>query len=1832
MLAECSIAFTYSPATTAWSTSATLRVDASLLGYHNEEHDETPSLNLSPLSATKRIGDHVEELSQLQLLVYLSRFHQLKEVVLEEEEEEETTVVHDGEEAEGSASPEQAPLISEEQLALTTLAAAAASTVNVSSPSRDVNSNQGKRSVLQSFWWRPFRSAIHHTQLRDLDALSSSEHSPKSTEEGKEGVLPSESPFHQRASIPKALFSTLLSSMPSSIGLDQEEMNEEGDGFVLHFDSLSSASDAPGSVAQPHESQVAASPNAAPAVKAVAEEDAGDVSAAVEKAATRRLPLSLSLPPVASSTVPATANALNPVAADSRVAATSADAEAAAAPQRRLLLLRPGGPAAAPPAVSDEPPRGRVLNISAAAAMAPPSPFPPTDTAALPEVKPEKPQISRTTTVKAEPPASAETSPQGNEMWIPHILSFVYPPPPSPSCTVTATSAAAGGGDVDGCTQRPCLRRRLVAVHLTFRDATASTPRSMRDVELTTALQWTRASVAACGWFARRRQSQQSDASRAMHASGSGYALITGGASLDSCWMCPSIASIHEGPRILAETSVKTLNNDDATAPAPLKAGPLADVWVKTVSASVFSSSLLPVVKLEAIESEECGAKASTPRSSTAPVLPCLSFSPTWLSQLACTFGPPALLSTSSTDSEACGDEHAVETAVHERLPGAPAPSHAHAWWPSPRISGLSWASTQISADCVKLRSVPVVSPSLLSSPSTSSLSLPWSVTCVCLRSDVYLADALHAYAFHLHTRWAQEGSTQREPISLPSCFPDVAHASSTPKSLRILVTRAAPASLVLSGGAVGGACGIVVADETARAAELTVLTTEAEGTGTVSAVARLSPQALRARVAVAAAVLQCFLRSAMDAEQLTHDSVSDGEVQQRHARASSLPPDRSVDMREADVRCACVARAIALQWVCTAAYVIPAGWSSVQQLLEEERVILTSASGVGHLLEKEKKDDITGGAAHTSADAALQLLRPLQRRYSRASLASLVWWSHTVKALQWTFSHSALTADLIFEQRRLCRWAAEPFAAASNGRPATPPLLPSSLAHAFLSATAAESREHASYARLSTVAELLKGSVDVQIQHLPTLNALQLQLEWRTKQAVTTSSETATAPELPFFLFVFVVDENTEESERQQDAHAAARGGAVRLYQVTPFTWSIPHSCTTAVGSTANLSLTVMHAADLVARRPDVFKDFSLHAVTGVSQTAKQQQQPRKGPGKRSRTASRAVANTTTTGDVKTEALWASGGKQSKKRSRAPARRRRRTAQGEEREESSSSSSSDESDAADSAEASQPSSSPKDSEGVADDGDTNFAAALAEDGGEQGDDGDTLFLNLGRNSTARKSKKASPASARFGEAKLYGAGTASALDTARVIPLVVYRRDAAAPLLDVEVRYADLLRAQLAAAGYTTSAYGTSAISATSALCRLVTHLTGFTTAHAAAADKIAQLQVRQEYASNLCTFSTAGSRAEAHALTKTGVLCAYAELLRGVLDSLTSTVEASAALRAVVDVDTVLSHALDAECVVAAVRSAMDEYARQDAVCRACMLSHDLEARFERLSAVVHSAGGGTATKRSTVEVKQRQRQLLELTKCNTNAIAAEWGTPSGDGEEKERERLLAAFYNSVLTTRLSARCRAWSSEEIRGQTSFAETNLWTRRGLATSLSADASAYASLVSTLLPNALPPQRRSEARLAVPSSAPAAASPAAPSSSAPFRLQLVATPAAARNAPSSRMPPSMSRAAASGAVPFRGDVLSFCPSSEQPQLLSRRRLEELCATHLHSPASSSCSSPAKGDTAFSLLAASAQALLTNSSVAPVTQEKTAAAASLGLVVAQLAHTAAGEER
>ncbi|KAG5472342.1 hypothetical protein LSCM1_03741 [Leishmania martiniquensis] len=1247
----------------------------------------------------------------------------------------------------------------------------------------------------------------------------------------------------------------------------------------------------------------------------------------------------------------------------------------------------------------------------------------------------------------------------------PFLLSFAYPDWTEKAAP--APAAVKGG--------------RTVAVCLDFAtvDAVGTTSSSGA---VSAAEHCSRMNVASCGWprenLSRGVASSDLDAQCNARRASQGYSLVVGDASRQSCcWMCPLVAAVLPGEAGYCH---------DATCKAPINccagevhAGPLLDVWVRAVSGRQLAvhqtgwrnardfPQLAAKCTLKGQPHSEEGATLAQDVCG-APVMSSLSYEPSqplftavftasWLSQLCCVFTPCSI---------------AVPQYLHPHARGVRNPRPARrAIWTSSCSSSLVWVATQVTQDCIMthprfLTNSKSPQP-LRSSDRRDSLRYYW------LRSDPHQCDALHRHICRVLACWESRSSTpsSASPSRSSSSPYAKSNAAAAFSSLDIIVTKANPTTLSLRGGAVGNASTVLVAAETldtaaleAECAEEGLSVANATPPAAAAGVRRLSPSALRARVAITAAVLQHLMwglvkwsdTGCKDEVPRTTDVERGTESDpERGASTAPSPPPREQDLTLSEamtLRLVCAARALAMHWVCGSPSLLRNAPTSLMNFLAEERLLLSSVLSVGRLLKEAlvsvPKPAAAWGSAKSPSTTRLYALFRFKTPYASASLAALAWLSRHAADTQLLREDGLVSLRLHEAERLLLRSASAFQETPQYSKPAmhrwssgecSPVGLCSQGEEPYLRSSRGDG---ATVAALLAPQALLRGKVNVRIEHVAVMNAFIVHLEWTTMGSTAVcdapllalSQEGQANIELPFLLLVFVVaddaggaaQDSTGSSPSSDDDSLtrthSVRGCTVRLYQVTPFSWHLSAAACAASGFTARTSQLLMHALDLVARRPDIFEEFHVQTVTGlgIDETASKTGSARtRGMAKRSHGRQCGPAGDPVTAasrkhEVRAEATPASS-------ARAPFRagkRRRACASDDDANDDGSVTS-----------------------GRGDDGSGDAKAP--------GDDDDTLVLRIGSSRGCRAVSAAapSPGSAPGRRQRPHGGshdgadGTSlSFVDTVRVVPIAVFRPDAAAPLLEVEVSQASQLAAQLA--GFSRRAANSSPCNneeddgvqeeVSRVLYALLDHWIGFSALHAAAPRYIEDLRARRRQGSVEQATQRGGMSAQTGALADVCVLHAYAAMLRNLWRELTGRSPSSSLSRITsplmsspltryMPVHMLRAHLLDPACVARAINVAIAEYARQDVECRRRLLflERDAAAQWDLEEADeddMREGGAGSAAgvrrRRPPKQTQQRHRQRLQAEMAIEAAVHDTWASLA-----TQAATLATVFYAEVL-----------------------------------------------------------------------------------------------------------------------------------------------------------------------------------------------------------------------
>ncbi|KAG5496580.1 hypothetical protein JIQ42_03410 [Leishmania sp. Namibia] len=1489
----------------------------------------------------------------------------------------------------------------------------------------------------------------------------------------------------------------------SGSGLLEDKLEEEGEGgggdrLVLHFDSSSLSTSSPPS-ASCAEAVIADEASLASATVA---EEANRVSAVELAPSVESLPAPVG--PAAVPRILGAAIEASTSTTVHRAATESIETSVSRAP-RRLLLLCPGSgnapcslstsssgavqPAAPRSSVLSSAGGSRVLHINAVDAAkadtlsAVPSQKAPlttpllapavTTTNAATEASSSSVNVAATAPSTTLTSAPAESGAPESCEEQPFLLSFAYPdflaegatPAEQPQTLSPALAALKG--------------LRTVAVYLEF-SAVGFSEATFGPDDVPIATPCSRGNVASCGWqrenFSRSVASSELDEHCTAHRVSHGYSVIVGDASRQSCcWMCPLVAAVLPGDG--ACCSVAPYQLPISSGKGELHAGPLLDVWVRAVSGRQLSAPQkghrnahgFPysrkecalkdqphpqegVAKLEGATFAKgvCGAPAVSLSYEPSRPLFTTVFTASWLSQLCCVFTPCRVAM-----------RYYRHPLTHDVLNPR---SARRVMWPSSHLPSLVWVATQVTQDCI------VTHPRFLTGSKSSqpprSSEIRGGLRYFWLRSDPHQCDALHRYLCRVFARWASTASTPfwASPSHLCSSSYPGSDAVAAYFPLDIIVTKANPPSLSLRGGAVGTASTVVMADEALRTAALEVENAEvgpSSATATPPATAagrrRLSPSALRARTAITAAVLQHLMWGAVKwvdksgEGEMPRTADAEGRVEKDPGRAkATLPPPRKQHAtlleKGADSRLVCAARALAVHWVCGSPSVSRNAPTSLMDFLAEERLLLSSVLSVGRLLKGACAGALDPVEVPTTSRQSA-LLR-FATQYASASFAALGWLSHHAADTQLLREDGFVSLRLHEAERTLLRSASALQATSGHGRLAahrwsTGEGLPFGLCSQVEEPYPRSSRGDGAPSAAEAVPQmLLRGKVNVRIEHTAVMNAFMVHLEWTTVGSTVVcdapppvrSQDIHAKVELPFLLLVFVVADDVGGAAQASSAPSLTSddeslmrtrgvgGCTARLYQVTPFSWHLSAAACAANGSTAHTTHLLMHALDLVARRPDVFEGFHVQAVTGLgidetaaaAASARSRRTAKRARGRRGGPLAASAAAASRKHEVRAEAAPPC-------RTGAPFRavKRRRACV---------------------------------SDGEAD-SDGSETSARGEDGGRDAKahdaDASTLVLRLGSSrgfhGTAAAVPSADSAPARrprpdSGPCEGSSVTSLSFIDTVRVVPVVVFRQDAAAPLLEVDVSQASQLAAHLARLGRraanSTSCSdkddGEAQEEASRVLHALLDHWIGFSSLHAAAPHYIEKLRVRQRQRSLGQIAQLGGMSANAGALADRCVLHAYTGVLRSLWRELahlppssslptTFSPSASSPPPRFMSADALRPHVLAPACVARAVEVAIAEYVRQDVECRRgfLFLERDAAAQWELEEADEEDkreGGAGSAAgmrrRKLTKQTQQCHRQRLQAEMAIETAAHMTWAPLF-----TQKAALVRVFYAEVL-----------------------------------------------------------------------------------------------------------------------------------------------------------------------------------------------------------------------
>ncbi|XQJ28971.1 hypothetical protein NXY56_005005 [Leishmania guyanensis] len=1690
MDAEVALTFVFHPSTDIWTSEAHLRVNVEAVGGHDgSAHCDAAGRALGGCAALSSSAA-----SSCTLLIYVSRHHTLRRVFVQEED--------DATESFTDEVPGATAVLSSSSDAMLGLSCK--------------GSRLSRCIEVQHYSWEPCRRPIRHhsTSDREAAALAMSSDSRRRPSRGEKvialthrhgetettsvgaGTSPSSHPH---------VFSSSSTAFPEGM-LDDEEDEDGGGGgrLVLQFDS--SSSPPPSSPLSALRSEVA--------VDDIAPLSSTNGVKGVKKAVTVEATpsaeiLSAHVGATAAPRISNAATAASTNATLNKAATENVEGSVSNAP-RRLLLLRPGTdgapcslstpssmgvqPGVPLSATLDSSRGGRVLNINTVTSAktdalsavriqeAPRTALPPSlvaPTTRATEAKKRAPNVAAavppTTFIRT---SAASGAPERHE-WQPFLLSFAYP-----SGLTSATSTAQQAQPLPSAPTAMTGRRAVVAVHLEFTAVTFGEISSDADTALPVA-PCSRGSVASCGW-ARQCRSRSilspvvyshDTARRTSH----GYSIIVGDASWQSCClMCPQVAAVlPEDNDCCCGTTCESAVNSGT---GEVRAGPLLDVWVRAVSGrqlsaqqrrrchrDTFPSSMeecMPnnqpqpqhgSVKLEGAMKDEgvCRVPAASLLSSE-PSQPLFTavFTASWLSQLCCVFTPPSI---------------AMSPCRHPHTGDALWPRRARrSLWPSSRSSSLLWVATQVTQDCV------VTHPRCLTDSTSAqrlcSSEVKGEVRYWWLRSDPRQSDVLHWYFCRVLACWASATAAPLATSSSHSCTSRcVANGAVEGSSLLdIIVTKANPPTLSLRGGAVGTTSSVLVAAETLHAAALEAEDAEeAPSTATaappVAAAGRRrpSPSALRARVAITAAVLQHLMWGAVArlSTSCTGETSRTGgaewtEVSNSERRQSTpLPPQEQhvAHLEGMTSRLVCAARVLAVHWVCGSPSLLRSTPASLMDFLAEERLLLSSVLPVGRLLNSMRASSPKGVEAcdpvKVPSTTGLDMLLHFESQYASASFAALAWLSQHAADIQLLRGEGFVSLRLHEAESLLLRSALALPESPQLGRLVTHHLHSGETSVFGLRSYTGEPHQRLpldsgeAMVGLSAPQTPLRGTVNVRIEHAAVVNAFMVHLEWTTMMVAAAcdtpapafSSGIHGAVELPFLLLVFVVEEDVrgvahdseDSSLTSGDDSFTGTGGvggrAVRLYQVTPFSWRLGAAACAADGFTARTTQLVMHALDLVARRPDVFEGFHMEAIarfgSSKATTAATSARRRKtlkrtrghwsGPDGADGTAERGACATTVSWKRAARVDTATV-----RRSGAPLRacKRRRTgvdARDVDRKGSEAS-------------------------GADEDGSSDVEV--------ENDDASSPVLSAWSSRSFRAAAAAAspldstPAHRRrpdSGFPKNSGGRSLSVVDTARVVPVVVFREDAAAPLLEVVVSHASQLAAQLAAFG-SRAAKSTrrskeeedeAQEEASRVLCALLDHWIGFSSLHAAAPQYIADLQACQRHGALAPITQLGNMSTHSSALTEPCVLHAYTGLLRSLwreferLSPLFSHSVAASPLESspftrFVSLGVLRAHVLTPACVAAAIEAAIAEYVRQDIECRRRSLFAQRDAAFQWDSEEAEEDEKRESGARRGKPKKHTQQQRVQEELATEAAARATWASVA-----TQMEALVRVFYAEVL-----------------------------------------------------------------------------------------------------------------------------------------------------------------------------------------------------------------------
>lgn len=797
---------------------------------------------------------------------------------------------------------------------------------------------------------------------------------------------------------------------------------------------------------------------------------------------------------------------------------------------------------------------------------------------------------------------------------------------------------------------------------------------------------------------------------------------------------------------------------------------------------------------------------------------------------------------------------------------GMPEAQRGGGKWTSARFPHVTWEVRQHAFDCVEVCTT--------ATASSASWRYTW------LRCDAAYTEGLHYFFSAAAAQYQRLAHPQKE---WQRWWLEAPHWS--------VVTQVNCPALSWRGGAYGTAAGVVISGATLGAAlsNSSPFLSTRTNCDTTTAAASMAVRRFRARVTLATALLEHALLSALKAE--------DGP---------QLGPRNEV---LATLRIACVARALALQWLCEVA--ADAGESfAITRYFSEERSIAVSLWAAAPLFSPSAAVDEGKGKRRCGAanDALRGLMQNLQQYYRSAQYAALWWLPQEVPNGDAKRKVSGeRSGRFLLEWLRCCRSREFPQDEVTReaGAVSDPGQLLTSVAHAVplpppLSFTAdlcrllcpsSHSRRTAtdvgdvelSWQRPPTI--YLAGQLSVAILHNPLLNAYELRLEWSAPAWAAVGPPTecpggaargdgavAVAPPppvVPLLLLVYAIDvkDGTEAT--------------AELLQATPFDWQLSSTATTT-GSANDLraapwidrtAVSVMNLCDLTSRSPAAFPAFQMHRGTS---------------------SEGGVAASLQGGEVQTDQT---AGKTQRRR------RRRRAANASPTPTATSRS------GRKGAGRGRPRRRPETSEEEEDKADRN--------GGDDGDGDDDMLVLRFEDDDANMSSAGTTATSARPDAATH------------VIPVVVFRRDAAPPLLQVEVvDQLSIIQEQLQASSCSTDGQRRAVLKA------LLLHWIGVCTLHVSMPQVVATVRQRRAQAELLSLYDL--HRAELNGGGAILLEClqeASSQLLLSVLRSLADSSASTVELQ---ELRPVLVESLSPPAVHDAVCRALSEYERLDSCYR--------------------------------------------------------------------------------------------------------------------------------------------------------------------------------------------------------------------------------------------------------------------------------------------------------